>query len=435
MGDSMPLSLDTHAAGADGGAERISAALVSPAWPPDAFPNGVIPYVDKIAASLRRQGQGATVLAGLVRGEIDGVTVRGYRSRTGTGGLLSRGVDRLAEKIAIRLGQGYREVRDLIGACRKLIDEQGLQVVEMEEAFGMPYWVRKALPIPVVVRLHGPWFLNGSFGPEDDAFRARVRAEGLAIEAADSITSPSLDVLERTRAFYNLPLEGALVFPPPTVMVPEADRWQAGGDDPNLVLFVGRFDRHKGGDLMIRAFAEVARRMPNARLRFVGPDYGLVEGSGRRVGIEDYIRREAPEAAGRIEWLGQMAPAEVIGQRRRARVTVVASRYETFGLTLSEAVTHGCPVVATRAGAFPEIVQDGINGLLCNSEDPADLAEKISTLLADEALAIGLGRRAGRDGEERYQAEALARGLANHYRKVIATAAVRGRPEVRSARD
>jgi glycosyltransferase involved in cell wall biosynthesis len=399
----------------------LSVAFVSPGWPPDGFANGVIPYIDKIAGELRRQGHRATILANYVIGEVDGLKVRDVRPARVPGNPLIRRVDQLVYRLSTDMGLRRQFVRSVVKECRRLIDEQGLQLLEMEEAFGMAYWVRKELPIPVIVRLHGPWFLNGpQQGKADDAeFRAKVRAERRAIAAADSITSPSLDVLERTRAYYGLALEGALVIPPPTAMVPEAHRWRPDGGDPNLVLFVGRFDLHKGGDLIIKAFAEVARRRPGARLRFVGPDRGVMVEGDQRLGIEAYIRREAPAAADRIEYLGQLPSGELGRLRREARVSVVCSRYETFGLTLTEAITTGCPTVATRAGAFLEIIQDGVNGLFCAPEDPLDLAEKICALLGDEDLATRLSRRAALDGERRFEAGSLALELSDHYRKVI----------------
>jgi glycosyltransferase involved in cell wall biosynthesis len=305
--------------------------------------------------------------------------------------------------------------------CRRLVDDRGLQILEMEDAHGTAHGVRRRLSIPVVVRLHGPWFLNGPFHGSTDspAFRERVEAEGRGIASADLITSPSFDVLERTRDYYGLELPGAVVFPPPTEMVADEDRWNLENSDRNQILFIGRFDRHKGGDLMIDAFAEVARRKPDAKLRFVGPDRGLALDDGSRVGIEDYIREKAPEAAGRIERLGQVPSGELGRLRRQARVTVVCSRYETFGLTLTEAVTSGCPTVATRVGAFVEIVQDGVNGLLCAPENPTDLADRIVALLDDDGLAAKLGRQAAIDGRNRYEASHLALQASEHYARLI----------------
>ena len=64
--------------------------------------------------------------------------------------------------------------------------------------------------------------------------------------------------------------------------------WSLNEADPRLILFVGRFDRHKGGDLIIDAFARVLLEVPDARLWFVGPDRGYIDANGRTWHIEEY---------------------------------------------------------------------------------------------------------------------------------------------------
>src|SRR5262249_5703059 len=146
--------------------------------------------------------------------------------------------------------------------------------------------------IPICVRLHGPWFLNGTVQGirEDREFRRRVVEEGQAIAAADAVTASSGDVLERTRAYYGLALEDAEVIHPPTAPVPPGEQWRPEACDPAQVLFIGRFDRHKGGDLIIEAFGRVLREVPQAQLCFVGPDHGCRDASGRRWGLEEFLR-------------------------------------------------------------------------------------------------------------------------------------------------
>ena len=293
----------------------------------------------------------------------------------------------------------------------------------MEESFGWARWLKRDLRIPIVVRLHGPWFLNGpmSTARVDRQFRKRVHDEGEAIRLADAVTSPSQDVLERTRAYYRLPLESAAVIPPPTVIFPADARWRLEDSRPDQILFIGRFDRHKGGDLIIDAFAEVAREFPKARLRMVGTDPGFFDDDGRHWRVAEYIRHRLPDASvsGRVEWMGRLQYSKLPKLRREARVTVVSSRYETFGLTLTEAMALGCPTVATRAGAFPEIIQDGVNGLLCEPEDARDLAARICQVLGDASLAARLGQQAGVDCERRYDGRLITGQVVEVYRRVI----------------
>ena len=188
--------------------------------------------------------------------------------------------------------------RPLLTAVKRVISERGIQLFEMEEAFGWARWVRNVVSIPICVRLHGPWFLsNTEYGaPDNSEYRRRVAKEGRSIAEADAVTAPSQEILERTRAHYGLSLEEAEVIPPPVPPVPLAARWRLEDCDPNLVLFIGRFDRHKGGDLIIEAFSRVLREMPEAKLCFVGPDRGFQPDDGRVIGFQEFVRDRLPGA-------------------------------------------------------------------------------------------------------------------------------------------
>ena len=134
--------------------------------------------------------------------------------------------------------------------------------------------------IPSLEPGFGGWFLTN--------FRRRVEMEGRAICDADLITAPSRDVLEQTRAFYGLALDAAEVIPVPAPRVTE--HWHLSDADPKRILFVGRFDRHKRGDLIVDAFGRVLAKVPDARLWFVGPDRGYIDTNGRTWHIEEYLR-------------------------------------------------------------------------------------------------------------------------------------------------
>jgi glycosyltransferase involved in cell wall biosynthesis len=402
----------------------LSVAMVSPAWPSGAFANGIIPYVANIAREMRGFGDTVTVLAQHAKGGVDGVDVRDTSPFERPRSLVNRAVDAICYRVDAELSQRRVIVRALAEECRALIAERGLQLVEIEEFHGWSRWLQRALPIPVVVRLHGPWFVNGPLrgAVEGAEFRRQVREEGRALAEARGITAPSLDVIERTRAYYGLPLEGAEVIPAPTDMIPAGDRWRPEGCDPETVVFVGRFDRHKGGDLVIDAFAEVARRRPEARLRFVGADAGIfVDDEGRPRTILEQVALRFPDeaSASRVEWLGGQPSSALPEIRRKGALVVVGSRYETFALTVVEAMAMGCPVVAPRVGGVPEIVEDGVNGLLFEPGNAADMAGKICRLLEDRPLAASLGHRAGLDAERRYDPTAVARRIEANYRRII----------------
>ena len=414
-------------------APPLSVAYFSPGWPPSVVPNGIVTYLGALVRGLDRLGHRATILTRELRpgapGAVEPPAAAVYdleadRPRLGPA---RRALDAMAYRVAPGPARDAAMAAAIGRAARRAADEQGARLLEIEESFGWATRAAAVAGLPSCVRLHGPWFLNGPVvGAADDAgYRRRLRAEGRAIAAADAILSPSRDVLERTRSHYGLPLPGAGVIPYPVPIVPADRRWRPEGAEPGLVLFVGRFDRHKGGDLMIDAFARLSQTIPDARLRFVGPDRGCRTDDGRAWSLPEYVEHRLPGAlaSGRVEWTGPLPNTALDDHRRRASVTVVASRYETFGMVVTEAMALGCPLVAAGAGGIAELFVDGEHGLMVPPGDPDALAVAIAALLADPARAATLGAAAAAEAERRYAPEVVAARIVAFYRRMLGDSA------------
>jgi glycosyltransferase involved in cell wall biosynthesis len=100
---------------------------------------------------------------------------------------------------------------------------------------------------------------------------------------------------------------------------------------------------------------------------------------------------------------------------------VICSRYENAPRALIEAMALGCPIVAARVGGIPEIIRDGVDGLLHRVGDPDDLANKVLALLADPAQAAELGRSAVARCEQEFHPVAIASRIVDYYRRVLRT--------------
>jgi glycosyltransferase involved in cell wall biosynthesis len=308
-------------------------------------------------------------------------------------------------------------------ATEQLARERSLHVLEIEEAFGMAGIIAPKLPVPVIVRLHGPWFLNGAaLGvPQDEKFRERDGLELPGLLSAAVVTGVSKQVLQATREHYGIELPNAEVIYNPVPPCPPARRWSARECEPDHVLFVGRFDRHKGGDTVIDAFARIAAKHPTARLSFAGPDRGLLAEGGKRWLLEEYASAKLPDPAvrARFEWLNLQTHEQIAKLRQRAAVTVVASRYETFGIAAVEAMAAGSPLVSTDAGGLAEIVEDGVNALVARAGDADDLAGKVLALLEHRDRAAALGGRALADAA-RFHPDVIAAQSVDLYRRTAA---------------
>jgi glycosyltransferase involved in cell wall biosynthesis len=394
--------------------------LFTPEWPPGSSPNGVVNYVGMVAAQLHASGHPVAILAGEAGPgppEFPVHEIRASRRGTVRDRLIESALYRLAPRLAVA-----RVRRSVVRAAVRMIVERQVHILEMEESLGLAGLVQRAVRIPVVVRLHGPWFLNGTaLGvPDDHDFRRRVEWERRAIELAAGVTSPSRDVLDRVRRHYGLALERAEVIPNPCPPVDPRERWRFEGCDPRRLLFIGRFDRHKGGDLVLEAFGRAWRAFPQARLTFVGPDRGFLDDGGRRWSLDEFVRERLPDAmaAGAVELLGQRPFSELGALRRRAIASIVCSRYENFPGTVMESLATGCPTIAADVGGIPEILEEGETGLLHRPGDPAHLAARMLELLREPARAARLGEAAARSSQ-RFHPSAIVPRILAHYSAVM----------------
>lgn len=387
-------------------------------WPPDRFPNGVVSATASLAPALRSAGCDVRILAQY--GEADG-------SAGDVTYVDARSVRRsLAHRLRNRLSPGW----ELFEAAPRLMaqrindspDLSAADVVEMEESFGWSGVIAPRIGPPVITRLHGPYFLTGA-AANDAGFSAseseRILREGAGIRAATAVSAPSRFVLDAVRNHYSLALDEATVIPNAALPVDPAEIWRLAEADPNEVLFVGRFDRIKGADLLLRAFAELAASRPQLKLTFAGPNDLPLRVDGKDWACADFVRSiMPPDIAARIDFLGMVPFSELGRLRQRALLTVVCSRIEMFANVVLEAMAHGSPVAATKVGGVPEIITDGADGLLAAAESGA-IAKAVATLLDSPEFAAQLGQRGRRRVESDYAPGRIAEMTLAKYRDVV----------------
>lgn len=184
--------------------------------------------------------------------------------------------------------------------------------------------------------------------------------------------------------FYALPPEKVhVVFSgyDTRVFSPDSARREQGGQP--YALYVGNVMPHKNLLRLTEAFAQAARRVPG-RL--------LIRGSGRRVHVTTLRERiRALQIEDRVDWQPYANPEELPDLYRGARMLLLPSLYEGFGLTALEAMACGTPVVASRTSSLPEVVGDA--ALLVDPEDTGAIADAIRRLFGDERMRNDLRER------------------------------------------
>jgi glycosyltransferase involved in cell wall biosynthesis len=157
-----------------------------------------------------------------------------------------------------------------------------------------------------------------------------------------------------------------------------------------VVLCVARMYPRKRLVDLLHAAPLIRAAVPGVRVRIVGrgPEWEAVRGVHAQLGLSDCV-----------DLLGDVSLHDLAREYTGAQVFCLPSVQEGFGIVFLEAMAAGLPVVACRAAAVPEVVLDGITGVLVPPRDPARLAEALVGLLRDPARAQSLGAEGRRRAE------------------------------------
>lgn len=166
---------------------------------------------------------------------------------------------------------------------------------------------------------------------------------------------------------------------------------------PPTIVCSANFRAQKGHEVLVDAFAEVVRQLPNARLVLLGD-------GPRRAAITTQLSQ-----AGLLERTEMPGPRrDVWPDLARADVFALASHYEPLGIAVLEAMAAGLPVVATAVDGIPELVRPGVSGELVPAADAAAMARQLTSLLRlpDRAAAMGAAGREFAEGNRMSEAVA-----------------------------
>jgi glycosyltransferase involved in cell wall biosynthesis len=165
-----------------------------------------------------------------------------------------------------------------------------------------------------------------------------------------------------------------------------------GLENKRIILFVGHFGLRKGIPFLIRAMPQILREHPNAVLLCVG---GTPKWLGTRL-YWDYLNNMIRESGvcENVKLVGEIPHHELPYYYSMADVFAFPSLYEAFGKVIAEAMACEAPVVASKVGGIPEIVEHKCNGLLVEPGNVDELAYAINSLLSDSEFAGRLGEKA-----------------------------------------
>ncbi len=267
--------------------------------------------------------------------------------------------------------------RTLGQAVSQIATYTSLDLIEIPEVY-IPSRLFNSTPF--VTRLHSSaWMcrrIYNEFSPWTDRVEARWEAETL--RRAQGISAPSAFVADyiHDSCRVNHPIDIIPYAVDTTRFAPGKERQQ-----PPIILFVGRIERRKGADILLRAIPAVRKKFPNSEFVFVG---------STSLELKESVAQFAN--ASHVKFLGVRPQHELIAWYQRASLLVAPSLWDNSPNTIYEAMACGTPVVASRVGGIPELVDHGVTGGLVVPRDECALADAIVALLGDPARREQMGQ-------------------------------------------
>ncbi len=263
----------------------------------------------------------------------------------------------------------------------------------------------KEHPIKVITTLHGT---DITLVGQEASFYAITK---FSIERSNGVTAVSQFLKDETnRAFGSVNCDLAVI--PNFVNLDEYDpgkgapRESLAPADHKLLVHISNFREVKRVKDVVRIFARVRRAMP-ATLMMVGdgPDRADAEAEARELGVATDVR-----FLGRLDTVAPLLAS--------SDLMVLPSQTESFGLAALEAMACGTPVLAARTGGLPELIVDGVDGLLEPVGSVEAMARRAVELLRDPARHAAM-RSAALERAKAFSAEAVVPQYEAYYRQVL----------------
>lgn len=281
--------------------------------------------------------------------------------------------------------------------------------IDLVQTYGGPggVFLLRRPTIPLIYLANHTYDQQFHFLARRPYYPALKRLEQYGYRNSRAIVAISTTTRSNLIKIYGVRPEVITVIPPGLA----DDRFTLGkvSRTDNEILYVGRLDSRKGLDFLIASFAEVVRQNARAVLKIAGT--GKLKHKLQQLAASLGIQE-------RVIFLGKVSDTDLKTLYQQAAIFVLPSKFEGFGIVLTEAMACGTPVVGTAVPGIVDIVEEG-HGRLVRYGDIRQLADTLCNLLADGGLRSAMGRNARQTARERYHIDKIGRQFAAVYDSLI----------------
>jgi glycosyltransferase involved in cell wall biosynthesis len=294
---------------------------------------------------------------------------------------------------------------------REIHKNYPINIIESTE-LGLAF-INKIKGVKYLIRLHG-----GHHFFADSENRGinwwKGFQEKRSFTKADKIIGVSNYVLNHTAEYINFEAKrGPVIYNPV-----DLNRFYLSEPDKVIkgrIFFAGTVCEKKGIRQLIEAFPLIKKEVPYARLIIAGRDWKYPDGSSYTEWVKQFIFDDDKDA---VIFLGPVKNDDIPSFIEKAEVCVYPSHMEAMPLAWLEVLAMGKAFVGSRLGPGPEVVKDGVTGLLCDPLNPEDIAQKTINILMNHELGNSLGIAAREDIIQRFSIGKLLRQNIDFYMSI-----------------
>ena len=368
-------------------------ALVSPY--DFVYPSGVNIHVSSLERQFTKMGHDVRIIAPL-SGNVSGIG--GKFIRIGTPIPIPLGGTICRVTISLRLGPTIKSV----------LNQENFDIIHLHEPF-MPMLCSAVLRFSNTANVATFHAFGGNpgykFGRPISTIMLRRRLPKL--DGRIAVSQAAMEFASKhVPGYYNIIPNGVDL----ELFSPDVSPISEFCDGKLNILFVGRLEKQKGVNYLIKAFKQISREVPNSRLIIVGPGTrlrGKYEKEVARSGLKNVI------------FVGGKPQSELPRYYKAADVFCApATGLESFGIVLLEAMAMGKPIVATNIEGYNSVLTHGAEGLLVPPKNEEVLARALISLLTNERLRREMAARARLKAME-YSWERVSQRVLNCYTRIL----------------
>ena len=330
---------------------------------------------------------------------------------------------RLAKNKFLR--NGLRSLQDwrISLAIAKSIKSQPVDVIEFMDIHSEGYAYlrenpRKNRKTKVIIRSHTPWGLLRSYYSNKERQGVdgwwSVNRENYCFKACEAVTTPSQDLKNKLIKIYNLPDEKITVIP----NIIDTNHFKPYKDEIKnkigfKILHVGRFERSKGVETLIKAFIKIAKKYHDVSLINVGK----LRGSSAAT-CESWLEKE--NLLDRVSFMDFIDYEQLPQYYHESDLVIVPSEiYESFSYTVAQALSCGKIVIASKIGGIPETVDFGKAGILFTPGHVEELEKKIESIYLKKVNVPEIEVHARNHVMEKFSIQALKGEYIQFYQSLL----------------